>query len=337
MKRSCIVFVVIFFFISVVSSAQTKMTRREYIDTYKELAIREMHRSGIPASITLAQACLESDNGNSKLATEAKNHFGIKCKSSWNGPRAFHNDDEQNECFRKYQEILDSYVDHTDFLLANPRYAFLFKISHLDYEAWAKGLRTAGYATDPNYPARLIKIIDEEQLMRYDRIKPEELTQPDILAEKGKKFDPEKARMEAQERNKKTFGEFYLTLSPQRREAKKVNGLDAILVEEGDTYASIAEEFEMKEWEIRTYNDLHKDSPEPKIDDVLYLVRKRFIAEKGNDTHVVRPQESMWSISQKYGIKMSRLYWLNRMKNDQAPVVGDTLNLRKRVKKVKQE
>lgn len=332
MKQVLFITILILLFITLFANSQTKLSRKEYIDMYKEIAIREMLRSGIPASITLAQGCLESENGNSVLARKSNNHFGIKCKNDWKGASVLHHDDELNECFRKYQHVEESYIDHTNFLVQNSRYSYLFKISHKDYDAWAKGLKAAGYATDPNYAERLIKIIVEEELHQFDDVKEYELPQHDILAEQGKRFDPEEDRKKPDDTKEKITDAFEdLKVDPySRREVKQKNGLKIIYVQGGDTYESIAREFNLKEWEIYFYNDLPHDANQPRANDFLYLQRKHYIAQKGNDTHVVLPQESMWSISQKYGIKMSRLYQLNKLKKDEKPVVGDPLYLRKR-------
>lgn len=332
MKHVLIVTILILLFVTLFANSQTKMSRREYIDTYKEIAIREMHRSGIPASITMAQGCLESSNGNSTLAKKSNNHFGIKCKSDWKGARVYHNDDKLNECFRKYPNVEDSYIDHTNFLVENPRYAYLFKISSKDYNAWAKGLKAAGYATDPKYAQHLIKIIEDEELFLLDDVKPGELPRHDILAEQGKRYDPNETKNKLKKKGEEILESIEdLQVDPfGRRPVKTLNGLDIIYVEGGDTYESIAREFNMKEWEIYFYNDLQKGAKQPVANTFLYLQRKHYVAQKGNNTHVVLPQESMWSISQKYGIKLSRLYRLNRMKNDEKPIVGDPLYLRKK-------
>lgn len=143
--------------------------RLEYIAKYKELAIRQMKKHKIPASIILAQACLESADGRSTLATKANNHFGIKCHSSWKGKTYRKDDDRRNECFRKYPTIEDSYKDHSEFLKNGKRYSKLFSLPLRDYRKWAKGLKEAGYATDPHYAEVLIKIIEDYQLYRYDK------------------------------------------------------------------------------------------------------------------------------------------------------------------------
>jgi flagellum-specific peptidoglycan hydrolase FlgJ len=146
------------------------MSRSEYFETFREMAVHEMHRSGVPASITLAQGALESGDGNSTLARSANNHFGIKCHNDWNGRKIYYDDDAKNECFRKYPSVEDSYRDHSDYLREKQRYAFLFELDPLDYKGWARGLKKAGYATNPSYASKLIEIIDEYDLHRYDRM-----------------------------------------------------------------------------------------------------------------------------------------------------------------------
>ena len=163
MENRLVLFLLLFSF---QLSAQN-MTRNEYIDKYKDEAIYQMKKYKIPASITLAQGILESGDGNSELAKKSNNHFGIKCHSDWEGERVYHDDDKKDECFRKYNKVRDSYDDHSEFLL-RPRYAALFEYALTDYKSWAKGLKKAGYATNPNYAKHLIKIIEENELYKLD-------------------------------------------------------------------------------------------------------------------------------------------------------------------------
>ena len=163
MENRLVLFLLLFSF---QLSAQN-MTRNEYIDKYKDEAIYQMKKYKIPASITLAQGILESGDGNSELAKKSNNHFGIKCHSDWKGERVYHDDDKKDECFRKYNTVRDSYDDHSEFLL-RPRYAALFEYVLTDYKSWAKGLKKAGYATNPNYAKLLIKIIEENELHKLD-------------------------------------------------------------------------------------------------------------------------------------------------------------------------
>jgi LysM repeat protein len=325
MKQSLFIIVTILLFITLFANSQTRMSRKEYIDTYKNIAIKEMHRSGIPASITMAQGCLESENGNSVLARKSNNHFGIKCKKDWKGARTYYNDDKLHECFRVYRSVEDSYIDHTNFLMENPRYRHLFNLSHKDYNAWAHGLKKAGYATDRNYAPRLIKIIKDEELYLLDEITPEQLPDQNILAREGKTNRIDKAKNKVQE----AFDN--ITLNPyQQREVLEINGLEAIYTIAGDTYESIAREFNMKLWEIYLYNDLPRDAPQPPVNTFLYLERKNYVAQKGNDFHVLKPGETMHDVAQKYGITLNRLYRLNRMKKGEKPVAGNKLYLRKK-------
>lgn len=324
MKQIIILAIPLFLLATLTAKSQEKMSRRDYIETYKELAVKEMHRSGIPASITMAQACLESENGNSSLAKISNNHFGIKCKSDWKGEREYKDDDEKNECFRKYRSIYQSYTDHTDYLMQTPRYGYLFKLSNKDYNAWANGLKAAGYATDPNYAARLIKIIEEERLHSLDNITPDGLPDQSIFAREGKTVEPEEKRNKGQ----RSFKD--ISLNPYgSREIKSKNGLNIIYVKVGDTFESIATELGLKTWEIHHYNDLKKDAPQPEANTFLYIQQKRCRALKENDFHTVQPRETMQEISQKYGITLNSLYFKNRMKKGTEPRAGSKLYLRK--------
>lgn len=318
------IFVSFIFLLSLSGLANSKTTRYGYINTYKEIAVREMLRSGIPASITLAQGCLESDNGNSPLAKKSNNHFGIKCKSDWKGERSFHDDDEKNECFRKYNNPLESYIDHTEYLVNTPRYASLFKLSRTDYSAWAHGLRAAGYATDPNYAIRLIKIIEDEKLYIFDSLESYTITDEEILA----RYSENSKKQNQKERSTGNFSN--ISINPYaQRETFKINGLDIIYVKEGDTYESIAEEFGMKEWEIHAYNNLKKDAAQPAAGSHLFLERKKCKAAKGTENHTVQPKETMSDISQKYGVSLRSLYCKNRLKKGTEPAPGTKIYLRK--------
>jgi LysM repeat protein len=332
MKQILIVAIPLLLFATLIANSQTKMSRNEYIDAYKVLAINEMHRSGIPASIKMAQACLESGNGNSSLARKSNNHFGIKCRNDWKGARVYHNDDEVNECFRKYPTVVDSYIDHTNFLTSNSRYSGLFKLNPTDYKAWAHGLKEAGYATNPRYAHLLIKLIEDEKLYLFDQITTDQLVNFDLNDERGKKFEQETTRKhltKAKDKITESFGN--VTLNPfATREVLKINELDAVNAKPGDTYESIAREFNLKLWEIHLFNDLPRDTYQPAPGELVYLQRKRYSATKEFETHTVRSGESMWSISQKYGLRVNRLFRLNRIKGTETPNVGDELYLRKK-------
>ena len=246
-----------------------KMTREDYIDAYKNMAIAEMHRSGVPASITLSQGMLESDNGNSRLARKGNNHFGIKCHNGWKGGKIYHDDDERKECFRKYDSVYESYEDHSDFLRGSTRYAFLFELNPADYEGWAKGLKKAGYATNPSYSSLLVKIIEENQLHQYD------LTGdlPSWRSEKAKKSE--------------------ISFNDQAQEGRIMqrNRIKYIVVQENETYESLRKEFSLMSFEIFKYNDLTPDSLLYEGRE-LYLQPKRNRAAAGKEYHILKIGET---------------------------------------------
>ena len=306
--------VILLVFVAIPDLYAQKITAEQYIATWKDLAITEMKRSGIPASITLAQGLLESDNGNSRLVTVANNHFGIKCHN-WEGEKTYHDDDRKGECFRKYKTAKESYLDHTDFLMGRSRYAFLFEYKSTDYKNWAKGLRQAGYATDPQYPQKLILLIERYKLHQYDtgvKLAP--------LAPDPKNTTPKPPG------TRDDFASF----SIERYPVKTGNRTDYIITKAGDTYKSLSNEFDMMPWQLPKYNETWSTDDELREGQIVYLQPKRRKAERGNETHTVREGETIYSISQKYAVKIARLYTLNRMEESTQPKTGDVLNLRKK-------
>jgi hypothetical protein len=298
-----------------------KMTVDGYINTYKDIAISEMKRSGIPASITLAQGILESAGGNSRLAVLANNHFGIKCHG-WKGEEVYHDDDKKGECFRKYRDAKESYTDHTDFLMAYKRYAFLFEYKSTDYKSWSKGLSKAGYATDPSYAQKLIEYIEKYELHQYDTgvsVSKKNSTQ--------KTAQSTGVKTKQQTSAKNDFASFNIDKYP----IKENNGTSYITAKEGDTYFSLTKELDMMPWQLPKYNDA-KTSDKLHDGQIVYLQPKRRKAEKGKETHKVREDETMYYISQMYAIKLTRLYYLNKMEEGEQPKTGDILNLRKKKK-----
>ncbi|MDF1572461.1 MAG: glucosaminidase domain-containing protein [Bacteroidales bacterium] len=286
--------------------AQGQMSRDAYIQSYADIAMKEMVRAGIPASIKLAQGCLESDNGNSRLARSAKNHFGIKCHD-WTGRKIHHDDDERNECFRRYRTVNDSYIDHSDFLTSKPRYAELFLLQKNDYKGWANGLKKAGYATNRQYAELLIRIIEENELYKYDEM---------VLAGRLRPGRPDSP------------------VSPgpapgASREILVNNRIDYIIAQPGDTPDGLREEFDLYPGELFRNNDISRDTPlEPGM--VIYLQPKRWRAERGNETHIVQEGQTMWEISQIYCVKLGRLYRINYLKEDAEPEPGTGIWLRRR-------
>ena len=265
-----------------------------YIKKYRELAVEEMKKYHIPASITLAQGLLESGAGKSELARKSNNHFGIKCGGDWRGKTVSHDDDARGECFRAYKHPKESYEDHSKFLVGRPRYASLFKLKITDYKGWARGLKKAGYATNPRYADQLIGIIELYELYKYD----------------------EKNYLK------------WLKKNPNPHQTYIANDLLYIVVRAGDSWKSISQEFDISQKKLRKYNDLYKGYA-LQVGDILYLEQKNKRADEDHIVHVLRAGESMYSIAQKYGIRLKNLYKLNKMhEDDPTPEVGTILRLR---------
>lgn len=286
------------------SQGQSRITKEEYIEKYKKIAVEEMKRSGIPASITLAQGILESGNGNSTLARKANNHFGIKCHN-WDGEKHYHDDDAKDECFRKYDSAEESYRDHTDFLMKTPRYRFLFEYRSDDYKSWAHGLQKAGYATSKTYASDLIRTIEENKLYIFDS---GDYTRKVNLSRKDSDED--------------------FTISLKKRKIYERNRIKYIIAQEGDNLVSLTKELDLFSWQLRKYNDL-PEGYEVRPGEILYIQPKRNRAEVGYDFHFVKEGETMHAISQLYGIKLRKLYRRNHMEPGTEPVVGQKLWLRK--------
>lgn len=268
-----------------------RLTVQQYCKLYAEEARKQMRKYGIPASITLAQGIHESGSGSSYLAVEAKNHFGIKAYRGWNGPVVKCDDDTKNEPFCKFKTVEQGYEYHSTFLKSNTRYAPLFKLKSTDYEGWAEGLRKCGYATNPKYAKILIRLIEDNHLDAYDV--------------KNAKI------LEYQH-------QVYLT-------AQK-GGKVYIRCKKGDDLAAIAKEFDISKSKLRKWNDLTKLSV-LKEGDIIYLQKKSKKADKGFDTHTVRGGESLWSISQTYGITVMSLIKRNDLASATV-TAGQVLKLR---------
>lgn len=282
--------------------SQAKDSYERYILTYYPIAVEQMVRHNIPASITLAQGLLESGAGNSKLSRSSNNHFGIKADKSWKGKRTSSMDNGKLCYFRKYNSVRDSYEDHSMFLVNRQRYASLFKLKKSDYKGWAKGLKKAGYAEDPAYPTKLISLIERYGLQRYD-----EYTMKDVKRADGVAFE-----------TYETGG---------RRTIYKSNGLLYVFGNTGDTFKSLGKEVGVSRRKLIKYNDLYKDY-NIKAGDILYLEKKHNKASKEHTVHTVKAGESMHSISQKYGIKLDKLYKRNRQYSERGIKIGDIIELR---------
>ncbi|MDR2888100.1 MAG: glucosaminidase domain-containing protein [Bacteroidales bacterium] len=294
-----------------------------YIDRYSGLAISEMKRSGVPASITLAQGMLESNYGRSRLAVSANNHFGIKCHSSWKGATITHDDDRRNECFRKYNRVEDSFSDHSDFLTSTARYRELFSLKPEDYAGWARGLKKAGYATNPDYANLLIRKIEEYELWRYDRGYKSSSKEPAIATapEKTVAVDVAPANVPV------TIPDGQFAVASKVSRVKENNRIKYIIADGKDTRESIENEFSLLKWELARYNDAGGDF-RPVPGQIVYLQPKRDRAESGKDIHNATGSDTMYSISQQYGIKLKKLYEMNRMAAGEEPREGDRIWLR---------
>ena len=276
-----------------------------YVKQYKDIAVRQMNKEGIPASIIMAQALLESGAGTSYLAREANNHFGIKCNSQWTGPSVKKDDDHKNECFRKYDQVEDSFSDHSAFL-KRERYASLYKLPITDYKSWAHGLRAAGYATDPAYGDKLIRIIETYHLYELDNV--DTSTSPEI--------EPETPDVVPAA----------LAVSSGQVLFHKNKNLPYVQVGEGETIEDIATRHRKSVGDILLYNDMSYDDT-ISVGDILFLSPKR---AKGVDKYyVIESGDTMYSISQRLGMTLESLYTKNRLRVGAIPPVGTRLYLQR--------
>jgi uncharacterized FlgJ-related protein len=289
--------------------AQT-IDRQGYINKFKDIAVMQMKKSGVPASIILGQACLESAYGGSRLARLAKNHFGIKCHNSWNGAKIYHDDDEKGECFRKYKSDEESFQDHSDFLRYNKRYASLFDLEPTDYENWAYGLKKAGYATDPKYAESLIRIIESHKLHLFDTKVAPELPSPSVL---------EAIELE------------HFTIQLNRKVFTR-NGVNYVKINEGETYEQIASEFKLTKRQLQKYNELQKYD-KPYAGQELYIKRKKTRADVTTPVHIAQEHETLREIAQRYAVKLSSLYHYNNMREGDKPTAGQEIYLRNKMRR----
>ncbi len=265
--------------------------RVQYIETYQKSAIEQMNKYKIPASITLAQGILESNNGNSMLAKKAKNHFGIKCHG-WKGKKIYADDDIKNECFRSYNSVAESFEDHSLFLINNKRYEFLFNLEITDYKSWSKGLKKAGYATNSQYADILIKIIEENKLYLYDG---------------QNNYDA----------NLENVSKRNIYLHP--------NNIKYVISKNDETFQDISKELDIRLWQLYKYNDIDENYVLNKGDKIFIQPKRN---KSKIQTHRVKKGETIRSISQKYGIKIKKINKRNKNKINFPLVEGDILKLR---------
>lgn len=321
------------------ASAQQPLSAQylDYIERYRNIAISQQNKYGIPASITLAQGLLESQCGNSRLAFEGNNHFGIKCHN-WAGDTITHDDDELQECFRKYDTPEQSYEDHSVFL-QRPRYKPLFELDRTDYRAWATTLRRCGYATDPAYPEKLIRIIETYELHKFDNETFAEVneeikqTSEEIAEAETTAIAIETSNNDTQQYNrvKNAFTQHNVAEQSTTQLSHPVRrswGLNFILTYNGDSYETISKEFDVKVKDLLRFNDLKKSPGTLSEGEIVYLQEKSKKAIIGYSSHVVIEGETLRSVAQYYGIKVAALMSLNSMKKEQPLTAGQVLRLR---------
>ena len=287
----------------IAGSEMSGMTNSDYVNQWSEVAVEQMNKYKIPASITMAQAILESGSGNSMLAVKAKNHFGIKCHG-WKGKKVFKDDDSKNECFRAYKSAQESFVDHSLFLTEHNRYSFLFDLDQTDYKSWAKGLKSAGYATNPKYPKLLIDLIERLDLSKLDAV-----IVPEIYESAVVQSVPQK--------------------KSSSRSSILVNGVKCVNVEKGDTYYSISLEFGLTLTQLYRYNDFSNEKDFLEIGDIVYLKSKKKRRLFKKEEIVVDATSTVNKLSQKYSVNAKTIRRLNDITNEDRVIAkGERITLR---------
>lgn len=273
-----------------------KTSLEEYIETWKDVAIRQMNSHGVPASITLSQGILESGFGNSKLAIQANNHFGIKCHD-WNGDTFLKDDDKRNECFRKYRDAAQSFEDHSLFLTSRSRYSTLFELEITDYKAWAKGLKTAGYATNPTYDKKLIDLIERYNLDQFDKV-----SRLELIA--AKESDKKESSKSSSIQNKSTE---VLQIKNTHQVFTNQNRTRYIIAGNHDTFYQISKEFGVSIHQLNRWNDFPPSKYVLKEGDKVYIMRKRKRVDSNTTQIQINDNQKLWEISQDYGIQLKAL------------------------------
>ena len=323
--------------------AQTENTRAAaYINQYKELAIAEMLRTGVPASITLAQGILETGGGQSDLASMANNHFGIKCKSEWTGETMLHDDDAKGECFRKYPSVEASYRDHSDFLKTRPFYSFLFKLDPTDYEGWAKGLKKAGYATNPAYAPKLMKIIVENNLQQVTllALQRTQNVESELFAQQGQKTtNSVEMVLEEKEEIAPASSSIINTVALEQKpmatasnrsnypsgQVFTINETKVIFTQAGTSLLAMANNFNLSYKKILEFNELNEVDILTR-DQLIFLQKK---PKRGaNEVHIVEAGENLHEICQKEGIQLLSVMEFNRLQKGMEPAKGERLYLK---------
>lgn len=359
--KTLIIYLILLFCTNLLAQKQL-----EYVNMYKDIAISEMKRTGIPASITLAQGIIESLSGSSTLATEANNHFGIKCHKGWQGSSYFKvDDDDTASCFRVYTNAFESFVDHSEFLKFRPRYSKLFDLEINDYKAWAQGLKDAGYATDPNYPSNLTKWIDSLGLYQFDIFRKDEVayykiefnstvpvyenntiaSSPVVISEV--KNEPEVVPIPLPEiasntsNNPNYFEKETNTANDLDNDYENnieiiqegedgifyVNEIKACRARQNDNALSVANRYEIDVRKIVEFNEINRTFNFAE-NDIVFLQSKKVKAKQGVNFHVIKNNETLFEISQLYGVKIKNLLKYNNLQEGFEPAFGEKVALR---------
>ncbi len=336
--RRILYFITLIFYCIPTQAQDFDTKKMRYIEQFKYWAMDEQIRTGVPASISLAQGILETGSGTSELCTQANNHFGIKCKKEWTGETFLHDDDRRNECFRKYKSAKDSYIDHSNFLRDRAHYRFLFDLEPTDYQAWCKGLRKAGYATNPKYAVRLIQLIEKYNLQQYtyeaialskiDQVEAEVVPKKDQVIEEPEEIPVQNEVVEVVKVAPKT--------TEMRRKVKRVydkvmvkNGRSGFWAHKGDYLLPEAVQYNIRYAKLLAINDLED---EPLYEDMFIYLKKK--ARKGDRMfHRVKEGETMHSISQNVGVQLKYLYIYNNLYEGEEPAVNEKIYLQARSSK----
>lgn len=319
-----------------------KARTNAYINQFSEIAINEMIRTGVPASITLAQGIHETAGGQSDLASIANNHFGIKCKGEWTGETMSHDDDLKGECFRKYSSPVDSYKDHSDFLKTRSNYAFLFKLDPTDYEGWAKGLKKAGYATNPIYSQKLIKLIVENNLQQYtlEAMQRQQGVQTNLFALENKKQEPgisnvvvkiepveagnDKPVVVKQSITQSITSAIRKSLYPLQS-IFNINEAKVIYAERGTSLFALAANYNVTYKKLLDFNDL--EETDILLEDQLIFLQKK-LKKGAKDFHVIEANENLHDVAQKEGVQLASVLEYNHLERGMNPAIGEKIYLK---------
>jgi LysM repeat protein len=305
--------------LSLMLSAQSPDLVSTYINTYKSIAITEMQRSGIPASIILAQGIHETSAGTSDLVIASNNHFGIKCKTGWAGQVVYHDDDAKGECFRSYAAAEESYRDHSDYLKRTPRYSFLFRLDPEDYASWAYGLKKAGYATNVRYPEILIRLIENYDLQKYSLIAMGKLPPESDEGNLAKEF-----KRETLEGFTDSSLEKPSSTASWPEGLFSINAAKVIFAKAGMSLLAISNQYDVPLAHLLDFNDMSQDNV-LNTDQLIFLQRKRKTGF--TSFHVVLPGESMYTICQMEGIRYESVLEFNKLKPGEEPAAGEKIYL----------